>query len=260
MIMGLGLGRWGWGRQVPALARHFRVITYDHRGTGESEAAPPGYGIGELAGDALGLLDALGVERAHLVGVSMGGFIAQTLAIEHPSRAGRLVLGATSFGWPGTAVGVARPDEHRDPDRPDPHRPDAALWRAFLGLREAPPAEAVATVVKVFLGPSFSGEHPRVAELFARGFLEHFAPAETLAAQGLACARFDESARVGRIRAPALVVHGTADALLPAANAARLSAVIPGAKLVLYEGAGHGFIIERAREFNRDVLAFLKRS
>ncbi len=239
LLSGLGTGGWVWDRQAPALARHFRTITYDHRGVGASDPATPGYGIGDLAADAAGLLDSLGVDRAHVIGLSMGGYVAQTLAIEHPERVGRLVLCSTSFGGPEAIA------------------PQPAVWRDYVGLRGRPPDEAARLVLRYHFGPGFPEEQPRLAALAAQSYLLRAEPAESIAAQALACARFDESTRVGAIGAATLVCHGTEDLILPVENARLLAARIPGAGLILYEGAGHAFVIERARKFNRDVLEFL---
>lgn len=239
LIAGLGTGGWIWDRQAPVFARRFRTISYDHRGTGASDPAAPGYGIGDLAADAVGLLGALGVERAHVIGISMGGFVAETVAIEHPERVGRLVLCATSFGGRSAIA------------------PDPAVWRDYIGLRGRPPEEAARLALRYHFGPGFPKEQPRLAALAAQDYLLRAEPADTVAAQALACTRFDESARVGSIRAATLVCHGTEDLILPAENARLLAARIPGAKLVLYEGAGHAFIIERAREFSRVAMEFL---
>ncbi len=239
LIMGLGLGRWAWARQVPPLSRRFRVITYDHRGTGESEASPPGYGIEDLAADALGLLDALGIARTHVVGLSMGGQIAQVLAGGRPSRVERLVLCATSPGGPGAV------------------HPDPALWGEFLDITRMPTDRGAEVSLRLVFGREFRDRDPRTAALVARAYRENLPSPETVAAQGLACERFDGAALAARITVPTLVVHGTADVLVHPDNARLLASLIPGATLLLYEGAGHGLIIEQARRFNRDVAAFL---
>jgi len=239
LIMGLGVAGWGWDLQVPALARRLRVITYDHRGTGESDVPAGDYGMRELTADALGLLDHLGVGRAHVVGVSMGGFIAQTLAVDHADRVERLVLCATTCGG-SRAV-----------------RPDPGLWHDFLSVGRMPRDKAREVCRRAYFGSRFLRERPRTADVVVGRHLERLSPPETFLIQGRACASFDESRRVGRIEAPTLICHGSDDVLLPAANARLLASLIPAARLVLYEGAGHGFIVERAREFNRDLLEFL---
>jgi len=239
LIMGLGVGAWGWDLQVPALARRFRVISYDHRGTGASDVPAGGYGLDELTSDVLALLDSLGVERVHVVGVSMGGFIAQKLALDHPDRVERLVLCATTCGGPRAV------------------RPDPGLWADFTGLWRLPRDKAQEVCLRAYFGPRFPREDPRAANLVVKRHLELLAPPETLLAHARACRTFDESARVGGIRAPTLIAHGSDDVLLPVENARLLVSFIPGARLVIYEGAGHGFIIERAGEFNRDLIAFL---
>ncbi len=239
LIAGLGTGGWVWDRQAPVFARRFRAITYDHRGVGGSDPADPGYAVADLAADAVALLDALGVERAHVAGISMGGFVAETMAIEHPERVGKLILCSTSFGGPQSIT------------------PDPAIWRGYIGLREKPPQEAAGLVLRYHHGRSFAEEQPRLAAFAAQSYLQRAEPLATVVGQALASARFDESARVAGIRAETLICHGTEDVVLPVGNAALLAERIRNSRVILYEGAGHAFIIERAREFNRDALAFL---
>lgn len=240
LIMGLGVPGAGWDRQAPALAREFKVITYDHRGTGASDSAPLGYTIGDMAADAIGVLDHLGLRRAHVVGISMGGFIAQAIALDHPERVDRLVLCSTAFGGPKTVP--ASPDVLAD----------------LAGTSQHSPDEQVRRRLRLNFGEKFIRDHP--AEV--RSFLEsagRMPVAEgTRLAHLLASAQFDRSADVVRIAAPTLVIAGTDDILVPPDNGRLLARRIPGAKLLLYEGAGHSFIFERSREFVRDVTAFLK--
>ncbi|HUQ22025.1 MAG TPA: alpha/beta hydrolase, partial [Gaiellaceae bacterium] len=98
LIHGLGYARWGWEPVVEALARSFDVLLFDNRGVGASDAPPGPYTAAEMAGDAVQVLDEAGVERAHVVGTSLGGMVAQELALGHPDRVGRLVLACTSPG------------------------------------------------------------------------------------------------------------------------------------------------------------------
>ena len=100
LIHGLGYARWGWEPVLPELAERFDVILFDNRGIGESDAPPGPYTVAEMAGDAVRVLDEAGVERAHVVGTSLGGMIAQELALSHPERVDRLVLACTTPGGP----------------------------------------------------------------------------------------------------------------------------------------------------------------
>lgn len=245
-IAGLGTGKWVWDRQVAAFSRRFLTLTYDHRGVGESDpdagggpASPAGYTIGDLASDAAGLLRALGIAQAHVVGVSMGGYVAQTLTIERPDLVGKLVLSSTSFGGPTSVP------------------PEPAAWREYTGAGSLPREEAIALVTRYHFGPDFPRRQPRLARLAAEVYLDRVEPPGVVRRQASAAVHFDESGRVGLIRAQTLICHGTADAVLPAENARLLAARIPGARLSLYAGAGHALMIERAKEWNKEVLAFL---
>ncbi len=242
LIMGLGIPGSGWDRQAYALAKEFTVVTYDNRGTGASDPAPMGYSIDAMAADAIGVLDHLGIARAHVVGISMGGFIAQTIALDHPERVDRLVLCSTAFGGPEQVSASS----------------DVLADLAGFGPPDRTPEERLRRRLRINFGEDFINRHP--AEV--RSFLEsadRMPVAEgTRMVHLLASAEFDRSADVARITVPTLVMAGTDDILVPPENSRLLAARIPGARLLFYQGAGHSFIFERAREFNRDVAAFLK--
>jgi 3-oxoadipate enol-lactonase len=225
---------------LPLYEPHFDCIRYDNRGSGQSGAPFGPTSMPELAHDAVRVLDALGVESAHVCGVSMGGMIAQELAIRYPERVRGLVLGCTSPGGPravrpalgellamgGSAIGALR-----KPGRP---------WLGALLFSE-----------------EFRSEHPdRVHDL-----LEHFArhrpPPQGVAAHWWASVYHDTVSRLGRIQAPALVMHGECDAMTPLANAEMLSARIPDAELAIVEGAGHAYALERPAESLGIVMGWL---
>ena len=240
LIMGLGVPGMGWDKQAYYLAKDFTTITYDSRGTGGSDPAPPTYTIEDMACDAIGVLDHLGIRRAHVVGISMGGFIAQTIALDYPDRVDCLVLCSTGFGGPEA---VAASEE---------------VLLDLAGVVPHPPEEQARRRLRINFGDAFIRDHPAECQSFLQGAARMPVHPDTRMNHLLAGQAFDRSADVGRITAPTLVIAGTDDILIPPENGRLLAARIPGAKLLLYEGAGHSFIVERTPDFVRDVRAFVR--
>jgi pimeloyl-ACP methyl ester carboxylesterase len=145
LIAGLGATHHLWELQVPSFARWFRVLTFDNRGAGDSDKPPEPYSIALFADDTAALMDALGIERAHVYGQSMGGIIAQEFALRHPQRLGGLVLGCTTFGGPNSVL-------------PSPQA--AALLSGMAGL---PPEQAVERVMELFYSARYRREHAEEA-------------------------------------------------------------------------------------------------
>ncbi|HWT24885.1 MAG TPA: alpha/beta fold hydrolase [Solirubrobacteraceae bacterium] len=222
-----------------AYTDRFECILYDHRGTGRSGGPARPTSIPQLAADAAGLLAALGVESAHVHGVSMGGMVAQELALRFPHRVRGLVLGATTPGGPRAA-------------RPAAGELAALLAAAVDGRRGEWLAGAL-------FSEAFRHEHPqRVRELLAY-FGRHPPSRAAVLAQWWATVYHDTTSRLGQIRAPTLVVHGDADTLTPVANARMLAARIPGAELALVPGAGHAYALEQPEVTHRLVCDWFER-
>jgi len=220
LIMGLGMNATGWWRTVPVLAgAGLRVLSFDNRGVGRSERVPGPYTVAEMADDAVSVLDAAGVDAAHLYGISLGGMIAQEVALRHPQRVRALVLGATTAG--GERLEQAAPEVV-----------------AFVRLRAQMTAEhAVWASVPINYAPRTRLEGgDRIAEDIAQR-LRFPVESEYYSAQLAAANAHD--ARVEQIRAPTLIVHGTEDVLIPPANGGRLAAAIPDAELSLWPRAAH---------------------
>src|SRR4051794_21145556 len=221
LIMGLGLPGDAWWRTVPVLAHACRVITFDNRGSGLAESPSGPLTIAGMAADAIAVLDAAGIERAHVYGISMGGMIAQELALAFPERVGSLVLGATS---PGGAVAT----------------PPEAATLAFLARRAAMPDEEGrwASVPYVYSERTRRQGGARIGEDLARRRGYAFQPVG-YSAQLMAAAAHDAAARLSTISAPTFVVHGAEDRMVPAENGRALAAAIPGAELLLVDDAAH---------------------
>ena len=240
LISGLGSDRGEWLCQVPAFAKRFRVIAFDNRGSGESGSPPGPYTTAGMADDAKALFSFLGVERAHVVGVSLGGMIAQEFALRHPDRVERLVLACTA---PGGDVS-ARPSTEAL----------AAFARASGGDREA----ELRRTIPFLYTDRLRRERPREIEAFIARRLSAPSSPEGYAAQLSAAVGHSAGDRLKGIRSPTLVIAGTADLLVPPVNSERIAQRIPGAKLVLLPGAPHRLFAENAEEFNREVLGFLE--
>jgi len=198
----------------------FECIRYDNRGSGRSDSPLWPTSMPELAHDAVRLLDALHIESAHVYGVSMGGMIAQELAIRHPERVRALVLGATTPGGP-LAV------------------------RPALGELRALGAGGLAAML---FSPEFRRAQPERTRELLRHFAEHQAKPQGIAAHWWASVYHDTVARLGEIQAPTLVMHGERDAMTPIANAQMLVERIPDAELAIVAGAGHAYALERPEE------------
>ena len=227
MITGLGLSGGAWWRTVPVLSRSLRVITFDNRGVGRSRSRLHSYTTEAMADDAASVLDAAGVERAHVYGFSLGGMVAQQLALRHRERVRSIVLGATQAGGPRAV-------------RPSPE------VIAFFRRRSSLSAEDAASASVPFnYGPICRRDHgDRIAEDIRRR-LEHPFREQAYRAQMVAAALHNCHRRLERIEAPTLVVHGSEDRIVPVANAEILAERIPHAELRILEQAGHLYCTER---------------
>jgi pimeloyl-ACP methyl ester carboxylesterase len=239
LVMGLGMNATGWHRTIPVLAERFRVIAFDNRGVGRSPRTPGPYTAAQLADDAMTVLDAAGEERAHVYGISLGGMIAQEIALRHPARVRSLVLGATTPGGPHAVQ--ASPEV-----------------QAFTRLRAQMTAEtAVWASVPINYGPATRRDGAqRIAEDIAQRLRFPIEP-EPYTAQLAAAVGHDAHDRLHAIAAPTLVVHGDADVLVPPGNAELLAHAIPGAELRLYPGAAHLYFTDEER-IDRDVRDWLR--
>jgi pimeloyl-ACP methyl ester carboxylesterase len=237
LLTGLGYAIWSWQRQLPEWSRRFRCIAVENRGTGRSPKPPGPYSIEALADDAA---EALAGRRAHVAGFSMGGYIAQSLAVRHPELVERLVLVCTATGGP---------EVHPTPDE------TTAAWQANAGR---PPQEFARATMPLSFRPGWTDEHPEEFEQLLADRLEHPTPPECWRAQYDACLEW--TARVTPVeefRGPTLVVHGDADRVVPCENGVELARRLPDARFERFPGAGHLLFIEDAPRFNAMVTSFL---
>jgi len=240
LIHGLGYARWGWEPVLPGLAAQFDVILFDNRGIGESDPPPGPYTAAEMAGDAIRVLDEAGVERAHVVGTSLGGMVAQELALGHPDRVDRLVLACTTPGGPKA--------------HPMPQQTVALMAEAAT----LEPAVALRRFVENALAPATVTEHPELVDRIMAHRLATAQQPAAWAAQAAAGATFDAFDRLGALAAPALVQHGDEDVVVDPRNADVLVELLPDARLERLPETGHLFFWEAPERFVSSVSAFLE--
>ena len=241
LLSGLGGTRLGWWKQVEPLSARYRVINMDNRDAGDSALGTGPYTIGDLAEDVAGVILNLDLGPAYVVGISMGGMIAQELAIRHPHLVDKLVLVSTTAGGP--AAVQARPEI------------------AALLMRPEEDIEArVRHTFTLICGEGYMAAHPQdLDQIVAHSIAKPMSPDSYMRQLG-ACFQHITTGcadRLGQVAAPTLVIHGDCDPLIPYENGQYLAAHIPGARLSSYPGVGHLSTVEAAERFNRDVIEFL---
>ncbi len=241
MIEGWGYSRWMWFKQLRTLPIKYSCIVFDNRGVGMSDKPDEPYTIEMFADDLKELLDSIEVERAHVLGVSMGGFIAQQFALKYPDMVAGIVLVSTHFGG---EKALPTPKETMD---------------AILSIREEDVGveEALRRKMSYAFNPEYMEEHPEEINQIIAWRIEEAQPRYAWLRQAEAVRSFSLGEAVSRIKAPTLIVAGTKDRVVPYRNAELLAETIPNSRLVLFEGGSHLLFIENAHIFNRVVMDFL---
>ena len=241
LIAGWGTDLSCWLPQIPEFSTKYRVIAFDNRGAGRTDAPDEPYSFRMMADDAVGLLDALGIGKAHILGMSMGGCIAQEIAIEHPERTRSLILAATTAA-PGASPMLMN---------------TLTAWTA--AMKEGVSPKTMARMQLPYVVTSRFFDQPEMVALFVDAMAANPCQPRAYACQRQteASTAQDTRARLKRIAAPTLVLAGKEDIMLPVRHSEELAALIPGAKLVVLEGGAHGFSLEIADKFNRAVQEFL---
>jgi aminoacrylate hydrolase len=236
---GLGGAAAFWAPQRAALEQHFRVLAFDQRGTGRNaEALPEGYSIAHMADDVVGVMDAAGVERAHLLGHALGGLVGLEMARRHAARIGRLVL---VNAW-------SRVDRHSE-----------RCFDIRLGILHAQGPAAYVAAQPLFLhtAPYMSAHHEKITAEVAHG-TAHFQGAANLLKRIGALRGFDARADLARITAPTLVAASRDDLLVPWTASEALAAGLAEAEFWLVPEGGHAFTVEHPAPFNAKLLEFLR--
>jgi len=244
MIQGFGGGHEGWFFQTRAFREHFQVIVFDNRGIGKTERSPNPYSIETMAEDTVRLMDSLEIEKAHVLGMSLGGIVAQEVAIGHPERVMKLVLVCTTTGEAETsdvhpdmlkAIGVK--EGTTEPD-----------------LRSVDFTESMGTIVRLAFNKRLYRTvlvplaKYQVGRAGTGGYLE----------QMEAVVGHTTAERLDQVRAQTLVITGSEDRIVSPKSSEEIARRIAGARLVALSGGSHAFNIEMRGRFNREVLAFLR--
>jgi len=236
LITGLGFPSGAWHRTRPVLSKKYRTIVLDNRGVGRSDKPAGPYSIALMASDAAAVLDAAGVESAHVFGISMGGMITQELALQYPKRVRSLILGCTAAGGPQAV-------------RSEPEATQMLMARSNMAPEEA----ARAALPFIY--------HPATPRELIEEDLEirrpWFPSQEAYKAQLQGILAWESCSRLSQIHSPTLVIHGECDRLVPAGNGKLIAEKIPGAKLVVLPHASHIFTTDQPEEAHRAILEFL---
>jgi 3-oxoadipate enol-lactonase len=228
LIMGMSGTKHHWGESLlHALQPDFETIVYDHRDAGDSTRTGRPFTIVDLAQDAAGLLAALDIDSAHVMGISMGGMIAQELALAHTDRVRSLTLGCTYCGGAGSVLAS-----------------EAVMRKLAEAMSSGDREHAIRASWEVNVSPSFAADEDAWARFRATG-MRYGLPVEVIMRQMQAIAGHDTSARLPSLEVPTQVVHGTLDQLLPVHNGHMVAELIPDSRLEIYEDVGHMFFLEQ---------------
>ncbi|MEQ9618241.1 MAG: alpha/beta hydrolase [Deltaproteobacteria bacterium] len=263
LVEGLGYSAWMWYKQIPELSERYQLIVFDNRGAGNTDKPDSEYTIEIMADDAAGLLRTLGVESAHVLGISLGGFIAQELALRHPDLVKSLVLVSTNSG-----------------SRRNTITKYSQLWNGYLklwgflpGIMETSGKASIPGKIEPYYGlpkeekiryglmsaftPEYYRNNPDEIDRIVEWRLSNPQPTYAWKRQFRAGVQFDSSERASLIKQPTLVINGSEDKIVTPESAKALSDTIPASRFVLFEESGHLLFIEQSDKFNSTVLGFL---
>jgi len=243
MIMGFtGNTSWWDPRWIQTLSEKFKIIAFDNRGAGRTDISDREYSIKLFADDTAGLMDALGIPRANVLGISMGGMIAQELVLNYPEKVKKVVLCSTHCGG---ARSVQASEE---------------VLRTLTADRRGVSVEEVARMtIPLFFTEDFLKNIPGVEELVIEQISRNPISNEAFMRQVSAIMQFDTYDRLSQIKTPTLILHGKQDILIPPENGSILGKAIPGSRLVFFEDCAHG-LLEETEEVLRTILEFLAES
>jgi len=239
LVQGLGFDRAGWAPVIPALRRRCRLVLIDNRGSGRSTTPDRKFTVADMAADVVAVLDKSRIAHAHVLGASLGGMVAQELAIRHPQRVDRLVLACTTPGWPSGYP-----------------MPRASVQR-MTAAASLPVEAAQQSLVENALSPEILETHPELVERIVRNQKGKLADPAAWKALASAGATYSGGTRQSLIGALTLIMYGDADAVVDPRNSKLLAGRIPSSQVVVFPGLGHLFFWEEPAQFAQAVTSFL---
>lgn len=244
LISGLGYPLWQWHKMVPLLVEHFQVVAFDNRGVGQSDKPAGPYTAQMLAADTAGLLDVLGIEKAVIAGHSMGGFIAQAMALDFSERVEKLILCSTNFGGPN-------------------HVPVTPEAMKVLTDVTSDPLTRFKNGLSISTAPGWVENNPEMIEEWVKWRVANpIDPAPYQAQMAIGLGLMPEANafenKLSHLNVPTLILFGAHDKVVPPANASLLAGQIAGSTVVIFPDAGHFFPIEIAEASSRAVIEFAK--
>lgn len=239
LVQGLGIPSTLWYHQLPAFSSRHRVVIFDNRGAGRSDQPVEGYSVPVMARDVVELLDHLGIAKAHVLGLSLGGLIAQEFALGYPDRVAGLILASTHPGGPEYLEETGQ------------------MWRERLDVAGMTLEQIYRDALKWGTTSQFFNDETEEVERFIQARLALPQSPAGFQGQFTAGATFDVRDRLADVQAPTLVLHGMKDEVVPRRFGRYIAERIPGARLHLIEQSGHLPFVERPAEFNAAVLQFL---
>jgi 3-oxoadipate enol-lactonase len=231
-----------WYTQVPRLSEYFKVITFDNRDTGNSDRVETPYSIGDMAGDVIALIEHLALGPVHLLGVSMGGMIAQQVTLNRPDLVKTLILGCTTCN---SGQGLST---------------DPEVLELFATLPELSDEENVRRSLPVFFAFETLTNRPDFIDEYVQKSLTQRPPLTTFNRHKQAIQGFNLCGQLHQISVPTFIQHGGVDKLLPAFNAEQLHTLIPHSELRIYGRLGHVFFMEDAENYNKDIIEFIRKA
>jgi pimeloyl-ACP methyl ester carboxylesterase len=242
LIMGFTVSSIGWRWNIPTFAQDFRTIVFDNRGVGQSDKPDIPYSMAMFADDTAGVLDGLGIDQAHVFGISMGGMIAQEFALRYPQRVKTLTLGCTNCGGAQTVLSK-----------------DLDVLNLLADIESVDVQQAALVMTKVAVTPWFMQKHMDVLLQLNQLSLQHPTPKHGMVRQMQAIQGHDTYERLPRIAVPTLVITGKEDGLVPSENSVMLAQRIPNADLAILSNASHLFNIELPETTTETVKGFIRR-
>lgn len=245
MLRGLSSSLDSWSPfTIKRLSEMFKVIIFDNRGAGRTEPVPKGkYSAKMMAGDTIGLMDSIKIEKAYLLGYSLGGCIAQEAVLNYPHRVDKLIL---TSSWCGLPHGIVTPDPEKNP---------FPKMLPFMKVRDF---EKMARILTNALFPEdYKAANPDIIEKVVENYMVHPPIPKGFEGQAAYVESFNTYDSLIDIKIPTLILHGTEDLILPAENAKILAERIPFSELVLFENTGHGMLIQEKELFTQKVINFL---